>query len=150
MWYSQCQDEKIYELDLRFFHRSDNRSDYFFLVTGRFWPFKRQPHKMVKHTQTIRRQIAYDLFECVWPSNICEWGFLWKFVMLCAIWYHLYNLKNAKSTNGGVLLLVKLKPKAKPATLLKVPLLHACFSHFSNYTYGTKSRNAPHIFGAFI
>ena len=24
-----------------------------------------QPHKMVKHTQTIRRQFADDLFECV-------------------------------------------------------------------------------------
>ena len=29
-------------------------------------PFKRQFHKMVKHTQTIRRQIADELFECVW------------------------------------------------------------------------------------
>ena len=28
-------------------------------------PFKRQIHKMVKHTQTIRRQIADELFECV-------------------------------------------------------------------------------------
>ena len=28
-------------------------------------PFKRQIHKMVKHTQTNRRQIADDLFECV-------------------------------------------------------------------------------------
>ena len=27
----------------------------------------RKPHKMVKHTQTIRRQIADELFECVWP-----------------------------------------------------------------------------------
>ena len=27
--------------------------------------FKRQFHKMVKHTQTIRRQIADELFECV-------------------------------------------------------------------------------------
>ena len=26
----------------------------------------RQIHKMVKHTQTIRRQIADELFECVW------------------------------------------------------------------------------------
>ena len=26
--------------------------------------------------------------------------------MLCAIWYHLYNLKNVKNTHGGVLLLV--------------------------------------------
>ena len=29
-------------------------------------PFKCQFHKMVKHTQTIRRQIANELFECVW------------------------------------------------------------------------------------
>ena len=28
---------------------------------------KRQSHKMVKHTQTIRQQIADKLFECVWP-----------------------------------------------------------------------------------
>ena len=30
-----------------------------------FYPFKCQPHKMVKHTQTIRRQFADKLFECV-------------------------------------------------------------------------------------
>ena len=28
-------------------------------------------------------------------------------VMFCAIWYHLFNLKNVKNTHGGVLLLVK-------------------------------------------
>ena len=27
---------------------------------------------MVKHTQTIRRQIGEELFECVWP--FCEIG----------------------------------------------------------------------------
>ena len=32
-----------------------------------FQPFKRWPHKMVKHTQTIRWQFAKELFECVWP-----------------------------------------------------------------------------------
>ena len=32
-----------------------------------------------------------------------------KNVMRCAIWYHLYNLKNVKNTHGGVLLLVKLQ-----------------------------------------
>ena len=32
--------------------------------------------------------------------------------MLCAIWYHLYNLKNVKNTHGGVLLLVKLQALA--------------------------------------
>ena len=36
-----------------------------------------------------------------------------QYVMLCEIWYHLYNLKNMKNTYGGVLLLVC------PATLLK-------------------------------
>ena len=29
--------------------------------------------------------------------------------MLCAIWYHFYNLKNVKNTHGRVLLLVKLQ-----------------------------------------
>ena len=32
-----------------------------------------------------------------------------KIVMRCAIWYHLYNLKNVKTTHGGVLILVKLQ-----------------------------------------
>ena len=30
-------------------------------------------------------------------------------MMLCAMWYHLCNLKNVKNTHGGVLLLVKLQ-----------------------------------------
>ena len=51
--------------------------------------------------------------------------------MHCAIWCHLRNLKNVKSTLGGVLLLVKFKP----TTLLKVTLLHG----------GIKSRNASYI-----
>ena len=36
-------------------------------------PFKRQSHKMVKHTQTIRRKFADELFEFVWP--FCELTF---------------------------------------------------------------------------
>ena len=51
--------------------------------------------------------------------------------MLCAIWYHLYNLKNVKNTHGGVLLLVKLQAS------LKVTLLHGCFSRFLNCTNDT-------------
>ena len=43
-----------------------NSSTYF------TYPFKRQSHKMVKHTQTIRRQFADELFECVW--SFCEIG----------------------------------------------------------------------------
>ena len=37
-----------------------------------FERFKHQSHKMVKHTQTIRRQFADELFVCVWP--FCEIG----------------------------------------------------------------------------
>ena len=36
------------------------------------YPFMRQSHKMVKQTQTIRRQFADELFECVRP--FCEIG----------------------------------------------------------------------------
>ena len=31
----------------------------------RAYPFKRQSHKIVKHAQTIRWQLADELFECV-------------------------------------------------------------------------------------
>ena len=43
--------------------------------------------------------------------------------MRCASWYHLL----------------------KPATLLKLTLLHGCFSRFLNCTSGTKPRNAPQM-----
>ena len=33
-------------------------------------------------------------------------------VVHCAIWYHLYNLKNVKNIHGGVLILVKLQASA--------------------------------------
>ena len=36
-----------------------------------------------------------------------------------------------------------------PAILLKLTLLHWCFSNFLNCTDGIKSRNAPHIQPAF-
>ena len=66
-------------------------------------------------------------------------------VMRCAIWYHLYNLKNVKNTHGGVLILVKLQASSLQ---LKLILLHRCFLRFLNCTNGTKSRNAPHIIHA--
>ena len=49
--------------------------------------------------------------------------------MLCAIWYHLNDLKNVKNTHEGVLLSVKLQP-VKHATLLKVTPLHGVFHVF--------------------
>ena len=56
--------------------------------------------------------------------------------MRCAIWYHLYNLKNVKNTHGGVLILVNFT---------KLTLLHGCFSCFLNCMNGTKLHNASHI-----
>ena len=32
--------------------------------------------------------------------------------MRCAIWYHLYNVKNVKNTHGGVLISVQLRADA--------------------------------------
>ena len=34
---------------------------------------------------------------------------IFLYVVLCAIWYHLYDLKNMKNIPGGVLLLIKLQ-----------------------------------------
>ena len=49
-------------------------------------------------------------------------------VTLSAIWYHLYDLK-----------------KIKLETLLKVTLLHGCFSRFLNCTHVTKSNKASRL-----
>ena len=37
-----------------------------FRISSESQPFKHQPYKMVKYTQTIR-QFADELFESVWP-----------------------------------------------------------------------------------
>ena len=43
------------------------------------------------------------------------------YVMRCAIWYHLYNLKNVKKIHGGVLILVKLQAESCNFTKIKTP-----------------------------
>ena len=48
------------------------------------WPFKRQTHKMVKHTQTIRLQFADKLFEYV---KTILWG--WYLNLVSAIFYQI-------------------------------------------------------------
>ena len=57
--------------------------------------------------------------------GLCFPQYLPNYVILCPIWYHLYNLKNVKNTHRVALLLVKL-----PATLLKVTLHHDYFLRF--------------------
>lgn len=65
---------------------------------------------------------------------------VYVYVMLCAICYHFYNLKNVKNTLWGVLLLVK-----KSATLLKVTLLSGYFLRFLSYTNSIESRKVSHM-----
>ena len=55
-------------------------------------------------------------------------------MMLCAIWYRLYNFKNVKNGHGGVL-----------ATLIKVTLLHGRFSRFLNCIM-VVNRTKHHVF----
>ena len=43
------------------------------------------------------------------------------YAMLCAICYHLYNLKNVKDSHGGVLLLVKFQSEAFNLTKSNTP-----------------------------
>ena len=57
--------------------------------------------------------------------------------MFCAIWYHWYNFKNVKKTQGGVLLLVKL-------------LLQGCLSRFLNCANGTKLSNASQMIDSIV
>ena len=62
------------------------------------------------------------------PTRILHYN-----VILCVIWYHLYNVKNEKNIHRGVLLLVK------------VALLHRCFSCVLNSTSGAKFHKASPI-----
>ena len=65
------------------------------------------------------------MFFCsVWKSYQ---GWPRIFVVLCAIWYHSYNLKNVKNTHEGVLLLVKLQALASNFTKSNTP---PCFLFF--------------------
>ena len=60
--------------------------------------------------------------------------------MLCAIWYHLYNLKSVKNTNGGVL-------QALACKFTKSDTSSCVFSHvFLNCTNGAKSHKMSHIY----
>ena len=65
-----------------------------------------------------------------------------QYEMLCAIWYHYYNLKNVKNNHGVVLLFLKLIP----ATLLKVKLLHGCFFHVFKIVQMVLNRAKHHLY----
>ena len=68
-----------------------------------------------KCLQKIIGQIQGDYFPILGAI------FSLKIVMRCAIWYHLYNLRNMKNTHEGVLLLVKLQAFSLQLHLLNTP-----------------------------
>ena len=51
----------------------------------------------------------------------CSPAFYSLFVVCCAIWYRLYNLKNVKNTHRGVLILVKLQAETCNFTEINTP-----------------------------
>ena len=65
------------------------------------------------------------------------------FLILSAIWYHLYNFKNLKNTHGMVILLFKLQVEV--SNFNKSITLPWMFLRFSNYTNGTKLRKTLHL-----
>ena len=54
--------------------------------------------------------------------------------MFCAIWYHYYNLKNAKNTHGGVFLLVILRAQICHITKSSTPPW-VFFTYFKLYKW---------------
>ena len=47
--------------------------------------------------------------------------------MLCAMWCHVYNLKNVKNTHRGELLIVKLQSSAISDNFLKSKIVDTVF-----------------------
>ena len=79
---------------------SDTNKDF---PNEKIWIYFRAAFKM---------KINEKLRACVMRTNTmlseAYLGAYQTFMMLCAIWYHLYNLKNGKNNHERVLLLVKL------------------------------------------
>ena len=66
------------------------------------------------------------------------------FVMRCAIWYHLYNLKNVKKTHGGVSLLVKLRANTPPWVCFMFFKLYKWYQIAQNITYWLSHDGGPY------
>ena len=52
-------------------HPWNEKNNRFTWLSSLYNSFKRQPHRMVKHTQTIRRLTANELFKCL--TILWEW-----------------------------------------------------------------------------
>ena len=88
------------------------------------------PWSLCTHLSTVKGRVDESIMKTptgiepgTWignPANHYDIGPLAvnTYVILCAIWYHLYNLKNAKNTYGGMLLLVKLQSTVTKSNIL--------------------------------
>ena len=73
-----------------------------FSKTKNFVSVKKVTNCLVGNKTVDRQNNPNNFFATeVWNTNF----------MRCAIWHHLYNLKNIENTHGRVLLLVKLQVK---------------------------------------
>ena len=70
--------------------------------------------------------------------------------MRCAIWYHLYNLKNVKNNHGGVLILVKLQAASHISKDLVFQSNSLHFNIFLKQLFKSDLQNScSEIFGKF-
>ena len=105
-------------------------------------------HKRWKPSKRGKQGITFVIIE-FWNGVVigiiivCFLCNLGLYVMRCAIWYHLYNLKNVKNTHGGVLILIKLQAKACNFTKINTPP-RAFFTFFKLYKR-YQTRNASHM-----
>ena len=92
-----------------------------FLVNQIFWT-RLVNKQMFAHNSS---KIAQNLFFCqnFFLQYLISIFIKCYYVMSCAIWYHLHNSKNVKNPWRSVTF-------SKVAGLLKVTLLHGCFSRF--------------------
>ena len=91
-------------------------------------------HKQVRLT-------VFDLHKDVWSER----NVIVTYVMCCMICCILCNSKNVKKHPRRSVTFSTVAGFISPATLLKVTLLHVCFSYFLNYANDTKSCKVSHV-----
>ena len=79
-------------------------------------------HTKIHHNLLIK--VLSETIKLIFKTETCtrvDSFSISEYVMRCAIWYHLYNLKSMKNTHGGVLILVKLQSSACNITKINTP-----------------------------
>ena len=79
----------------------------------KYWDYPNFDTKVFncRNQLTLENTTPFEELKEIFMDLLNKFALL-KHVMRCAIWYHLYNLKNVKNTHGEVLNLVKFQAKA--------------------------------------